>query len=139
MTTAAEWAALAERCEAAKGQDCEIDATMYALARNHLNPSAFLESFRREIATKTMVPVYTASLDAITARIEREFPGWGYDFKRRKADESPYSRGCFASVWETPSVRITSDCGQLRPCASPALALCAAFCRAMAAKGEANG
>jgi len=106
MTNKAEWLALAERCEAATGPDKLLDmAIRFALG----------------------APVrpwnYTASLDAITALIERELPevqwlcrtdtlgGFGNLYRRRNPDRS---WPCFAFT--------------------PALALCAAFCRAMAEK-----
>jgi hypothetical protein len=73
------------------------------------------------------VPALTASLDVITALIARELPDYAWLRKgetymtvyRRPADDKTWARHIDA------------------PGATPALALCAAFCRAKAARAEA--
>jgi hypothetical protein len=139
MTTKAEWIALAERCEKATGHDRDIDARIEALVngrladarapgwtfRAGLKPWQLSSAVRGEFISETSRPAshYTASLDAITTLIERELPevqwlcrpdkegGFGNLYRRRNPDRS---WPCFAFT--------------------PALALCAAFCRAMADK-----
>jgi hypothetical protein len=108
MTTKAQWIALAERCETAMESDRDIERCMGSLL-----PEGF-----------QMIPYFgfTASIDAITALIERELPGW--DWSITKAYEY-----CEATLWRyDPVFRSTA--------ASPALALCAAFCSVMAANLE---
>lgn len=71
MTTRATWLSIAERCEAAKGADREIDAAiMRALSgsREHWHEVA------GTFMTDDTCPHVTASIDAITALIERELP-----------------------------------------------------------------
>jgi hypothetical protein len=135
MTTKAQWLALAERCEKATGPDRELDCAIYALAKKHMNPAALLESFRREFSISAMIDAYTTSLDAITALIERELPAawvwtlgqnihhrtWSVSINNLDSDGAPYS-----VCWGASSY-------------APALALCAAFCRAMACKSEVAG
>jgi hypothetical protein len=123
MTTKAEWIALAERCEKATGSDREIDAEIYdALCPQRLGYKAG-KNIVRMFGGAAWLPCCTNSLDAITALIERELPevrwvcrtdtlgGFGNLYRRRNPDRS---WPCFAFT--------------------PALALCAAFCRAMAEK-----
>lgn len=84
--TREEWIALAERCEAATGPDREIDVEIFRL----LNPKyagpewqpyagglrhIYDSSDTRCVPPPEATPYRcTASLDAITALIEREFP-----------------------------------------------------------------
>jgi hypothetical protein len=122
MTSKAEWLALGERCEKATGPDREIDGAIFDALSLDLSISAeHLAKDKR--LTLEWLPKYSASLDAITALIERELPevrwvcrtdtlgGFGNLYRRRNPDRS---WPCFAFT--------------------PALALCAAFCRAMAEK-----
>jgi len=109
MTTKAEWIALAERCEGATEPDREIERCMCSLIPDGFQTIPFSG--------------FTSSLDAITALIEGELPemrwlcrtdtlgGFGNLYRRQNPDRS---WPCFAFT--------------------PALALCAAFCRAMAEK-----
>jgi hypothetical protein len=125
MTTKAEWLALAERCEKAKGPDQSIDVWI----ENYCGIAEFIQphTWRASIDSpeRGRIRPLTASLDAITALIERELPevrwvcrtdtlggrSFGNLYRRRNPDRS---WPCFAFT--------------------PALALCAAFCRAMAEK-----
>lgn len=143
MTTRDEWAALAERCENATGPDRDIDCeiivasfggeivwktanyTMEQYPAHRIASRSYIGGFANE-----HVPALTASLDAITALIERELPAawvwtlgqnihhraWGVSINNLNDDGEPYSVCWGASK------------------ASPALALCAAFCRAKAAQ-----
>jgi hypothetical protein len=70
----------------------------------------------------TFAQRYTASLDAITALIEREFPNSRWWVRRNYA-----SGACFTAVID-PALATAS----YADAETPALALCAAFCRAMA-------
>lgn len=122
-----EWLALAERCETAKGPDREIDASIYALLGHSVKRGPVSPYPRRErtwclrIAKNwSAMDRLTASLDAITALIERELPGSTFKVGRD---------GAGANYAQCAGKRITEA-------ATPTLALCAAFCRAMAEKGE---
>jgi hypothetical protein len=67
----------------------------------------------------TTMPPLTASLDAITALIEREFPDRLWTVLR-------FAFGAKAAIDPTLGTVIFADAE------TPALALCAVFCRAMA-------
>lgn len=110
MTSKAEWLALAERCEGATGSDRDIERCMGSLL-----PEGF-----------QMIPYFgfTSSLDAITSLIEREMPDAGWSAHNEYYD-----------VIEGRIMRRGQDT-IMRYSATPALALCAAFCRAMAEKAE---
>lgn len=113
MTTRETWLDLAARCEAAKGPDREIDGALREAAGFPVKPWG-----------------YTESLDAITALIGRELPGgsWFVGSGRTRPDEPLGGARIFAD-------EAGDKCIGEAECATPALALCAAFCRAMAAKG----
>jgi hypothetical protein len=126
MTSKAEWLALAERCEKAMEPDREIDWCIHAAI---LNWPAEIKPRQPGDAE------YTASLDAITALIERELP----DFHWR------IQGGCKKTGWiqmsGDPRAYIKSKAKDYKigfdgEAATPALALCAAFCRAMAEAAE---
>jgi len=129
MTTKAEWIALAERCEGATGPDREIERCICSLIPDGFQTIPFSG--------------FTSSLDAITALIERELPemrwlcrpdkegGFGNLYTAPEAIEQGSLK-----TWET----IKQESLKEWPCwayaDTPALALCAAFCRAMAEKVE---
>ena len=123
-----KWVELAERCEQATGPDRKIDwAIVEAIGK---------ADFYRTYATKPLlhkglVPTYTTSLDAITALIERELPGWRV---RWHTDGDGVHEAFLEDKGDFDAIdaRHTETFA-----ASPALALCAAFCRAMNEK-EAN-
>lgn len=145
MTAKAEWLALAERCEKATGPDREIDYRMayglgwrfdgYHLARDlpclsdeqFANLHNLAGQWKRPGVVDWPYPgtnhaepcVWTASLDAITGLIERELPDYDYTFGKTNG-----------------GLTIHAQCGspEMTFSATPALALCAAFCRAMAEK-----
>jgi hypothetical protein len=113
MTSKAEWIALAERCEKATGSDREIDWSIHALSIEwpvHLVPR------------NPEHPTFTASLDDMTALIERELP--------EVTGIIPLTGGDEAWLWPKSG---NPKGGWRCNAATPALALCAAFCRAMAA------
>lgn len=123
-----EWLALAERCETAKGADREIDGDIAHAAKQFVDylprvperPWLWAEFVEPDDWECWEAPEYTASLDAITALIERELPGSTFKVGRD---------GAGANYAQCAGKRITEA-------ATPTLALCAAFCRAMAEKGE---
>jgi hypothetical protein len=121
MTSKEEWLALAERCEKATGPDREIDGAIIAALGFSWRGMDYWDN-----ATSTKIlrgrTDYTASLDAITALIEREMTDAGWSAHSEYYDESVG--------------RITRRGKDTIVCyaATPALALCAAFCRAMAEK-----
>jgi hypothetical protein len=68
-----DWKALAIKCEEAPFSDRKLDAYIYALATNHIDPKSFFENFETEMSIMTMVPCYTSSLDAIKHLISGNF------------------------------------------------------------------
>lgn len=133
-TTPEQWLALAERIEKAMGPDREIDG-LIGKACKLLSPSArftkddlWLNAYiwtiedRSEYESFPYVEKYTSSLDIITALIEREFPDHLWTLQRN------YAFGAKAAIDPTLATAISADAE------TPALALCAAFCRAMAEK-----
>jgi hypothetical protein len=151
VTSKEEWLALAERCEKATGHDREIDADICILA-NWIGPTQPHQMFQGPAINlrrgedwnspsdgdwldwedadgdpwSDCAPRLTASLDAITALIERELPGW--DWSTAKSHEH-----CRANVWRLSPISRGSFPPKHATAATAALAMCAAFCRAMAA------
>lgn len=104
MVAREEWLALAERCEKATGADVEID---HAIAR--LTTSGKFRGF--------MIGACTSSVDGIIALIQRHGRMWAF---------WRHETGFKAAIEPTKEGAIYVDAE------TPALALCAAFCRAMA-------
>lgn len=154
-TTPEQWLALAERIEKATEPNREIDARIsvavgavvmhfsgvigkWAFWTTPVGPSqcASLSNVSgneddafRALSEYTIAPRYTASLDAITALIEREFPNSKWAVLRRengtKAMLDPIPAKDKIETWQVRTA-IYADAE------TPALALCAVFCRAMA-------
>jgi hypothetical protein len=128
------WMALAERCERATGPDVETDARLMLTLRPELGRAPYRQHYigrwirmdgRPDIIE---APSFTASLDAITALIERELPGRQW-LSGHSGDAFP---GKFTG-WLLPPPKPASPDTMCRA-NTEALARCAAFCRAMAAK-----
>jgi hypothetical protein len=143
--TREEWLALAERIEKATGPNRELDARIsvavgdvvmrflkvsgkWAFWTTPVEPmqSASLSNVSgneddafRSLGNYKIAPRYTGSLDAITARIELEFPDRLWTARRLEI-------GAKAAIDPTLATAIYADAE------TPALALCAVFCRAMA-------
>jgi hypothetical protein len=117
-----EWIALAERCEKATGPEREIDAAIHDAVYG--GSEACGAVIRWGGGVQWIAP-YTSSLDAITALIERELPEMRWLCRTN-------NEGGFGNLYR----KATLDLSDFRawPCyaATPALALCAAFCRACA-------
>ena len=162
MATAKEWIALAKRCEEATGPGREIDVEialaidLHPLGLQRLREiihmwgttAEFVSDLTIGNAWARMLPSYTASLDAITALMRTELPGWMVRVQWC---------GLSAEAWVAPDLNspvlaaeIRADEArwhdyadrnevELRPGSEQAaiLALCAAFCRAMAERSEA--
>ena len=109
-----KWLELAERCEKATGEDRDIDRCIAAYL-----PDGF---------QTYPISGFTSSLDAIMALIDRELPGSMRSIRKHPDGEA------VAQVWNS---QVVGETPRQRCCASEALALCAAFCRAMNEK-EAN-
>ena len=132
-----KWVELAERCEKAMGPDREIDAAMakaLGLVPPGLTPGAsrgYEARFSNSAGLVWDAPYYTTSLDAIAALIERKLPGWRV---RWHTDGDGVHEAFLEDKGDFDAIdaRHTETFA-----ASPALALCAAFCRAMNEK-EAN-
>ena len=118
MSTKAELQALLERVKAATGPNYALEIDIHAL-------------FARAVDTPDRrAPAYTASLDAITALIERELPGRGYGVL-------PAFDAWGGWIFRTMSpARFGGghDIGKGGP--TPALALTAAFLSALIAQME---
>lgn len=108
--TRSEWLAIAEACESATGPDRDIDARVGAALGIMWHGA------------------YTASLDAITAAIGERLPGWHWE---TGADRCALVR----DPAEALGAAADHVCWKA---ATPALALCAAFCRAMAERSAAD-
>ena len=113
-TKAAQWLDLAERCEKATGLDRKIEEVIFvALGRLPYSP---------------WIGDITASLDAITALIERELPGMRW---LCRSDV----KGGTGIVYPKPIAGLSAATPTwAADAATPALALCAAFAKAMADK-----
>jgi hypothetical protein len=124
VTTKAQWIALADRCETATGPDRDIDAEIYDATTPHvLYAGEYAGKFAvRTSGSAVWLPFFTYSIDDITALIERELAPISVDLQIRPKD-------AYAKLW----LHSRND-PSIRQAATPALALCAAFCRAMAEK-----
>jgi hypothetical protein len=157
--TREEWLSLAERIKKATEPNREIDARIsvavgavvmhfsgvigkWAFWTTPVEPnqcacfsnvSGNEDDAFRALSEFTFAPRYTASLDAITALIERKFPNSKWAALRREIgtkamlDQAPAKDKIAASLTLRPvRTAIYADAE------TPALALCAVFCRAMA-------
>jgi hypothetical protein len=133
-----EWLELARRCEQATGADREIDVLIGMAidwktdATRPLREVVSIYGGTAEFVARCIgstvsiyshdehMPRWTASLDAITALIEREMPKC--DWQLCKGGECTLIYG--GGIYEPLSVEAKA--------ATPALALAACFCRAMA-------
>jgi len=146
MATREEWFALAERIKKTKEPNRELDARIsvavgavvmrflkvtgkWAFWTTPVEPSqcASLSNVSgneddafRALSEFTFAPRYTSSIDIITALIEREFPNSEWEAW------SNYAFRAKAAIDPTLATAIYADAE------TPALALCAVFCRAMA-------
>jgi hypothetical protein len=135
-----DWNELASRCEAAKGLDRGIDDAIWwplSVAIGKYRVNAFGEreynvSYGdhppdwRALGPYNEAGPYTRSLDAIVALIEREAAGWAWTVYSKALGPHPIPR----------AVLVSQDFKNQIGCnaSTPSLALCAAFCRAMAEK-----
>jgi hypothetical protein len=119
MTTRDEWLALAGRCETAKGPDRELDADILS-AWAPLDRNGTKAGWRMDGEPGDWAKPYTASLDAITALIERELPG------------RDVHSGTFRGRANGMIMNADRTAGPWREAATEPLARCAAFCRAKA-------
>jgi hypothetical protein len=128
MTSKTEWIALAERCQKATGPEREIDGDIAHVAKQFVDylprvperPWLWAEFVEPDDWECWEAPEYTASLDAITALIAKEMTDAGWSAHSEYYDENV---GRIMRRGKDTIVRYA---------ATPALALCAAFCRAMA-------
>ena len=136
--TRTEWLALAERCEAATGPDTELDAAIacavhgWTQISEEIDPYGDVPMLIDRDGGGPMIPCeYTASIDAITALIERDLPGgaWSAGMGCVRPDEPVAGARLFSA--ESRYFCIGEAEGR-----SPALALCAAFCHAKAERAE---
>ena len=154
--TREEWLSLAERIKKATEPNREIDARIsvavgavvmhfsgvigkWAFWTTPVEPnqcacfsnvSGNEDDAFRALSELTFAPRYTASLDDITALIEREFPDSKWAALRREIGTKAMLDPIPAKDKIDPALRtaIYADAE------TPALALCAVFCRAMSGK-----
>lgn len=112
------WLALAARCEKAAGPDRDIERCIAAIL-----PDGF-QTYPIRGYTCSLDAI-TALIDAITALIERELPGWYW-----QTQSETYHNKAKALLRSLVGEWIAAA-GDAK---TPPLALCAAFCRAMAEK-----
>ncbi len=145
--TRSEWLALSKRCEEAKGPDREIDRAIFCAFNPEFSGPEWKwygmglrhecdGSDARTLPSASHTPArYTASLDTLTALIERELPGWSFGLHTHLKNDVTFSHaeaGLSRAYISTavPSLLIATA-------STTPLALCAAFCRAMAERTEA--
>ena len=161
MTSSSEWTQIAEACESAEGPDREIDARMAAALRFIPDRPEWCEESRLTVPVSYMTdhervvmvtlkkgerllsrvsPPYTSSLDAITEAIKWEFPDPYFGIGRAsRKDGRDWLAIVPGSGWSPSSLGVTTEVFNEKLCAyarTYVLALCAAFCRAMAVKAE---
>jgi hypothetical protein len=129
MTTRSEWNALAAKCKAATGPDREIDIRL-AVAVSDV-PAGYVrhDAFTWICKQKYGLPLtyspatFTDSIDVIVALIERELAGAWWEahsaFNGHYKERPNAVIGHYEDEWNAEAAADT-----------PALALCAAFCRA---------
>jgi hypothetical protein len=123
MADREQWLALAERCEKATGADDVIDWDILMTMCGDYGDtwlSAPAARYALSRGASYWAPEWTASLDAITALIERELPHYGATISRHL---------------QTNAVRLYGPgFDNTAVAATEPLARCSAFCRAMAEK-----
>lgn len=138
-----DWTELAVRCEAATGPDLEIDtAIAQALGWKALDYTNVWRVWKNAAGTTISSPyTYTGDLNVITAMIEQKLPDWHWRVQGGCRDTvldmmTGGSRALLALPQQdgARAIKIGSGGTGWGTCATPALALCAAFCRAMAYK-----
>lgn len=143
--TKAEWLALAKRCEAAKGPDREIDYDLGGMTKSsdygwplsddlkahllQMKPRICEECCEERGTIFTIVP-YTTCLTSIASLIERELPDPLWRVLKDWGDMSFAYVNIDKFMGEAPGI------GWNAQAATPALALCAAFCKAMSEKAD---
>ena len=132
MTTKAEWTALAERCEKATGPDQKLDAAIELALGRQVEWHVVSGEWNKHPVQLTSwggeaVPDFTRSLDAITALIERELPEMQWLCR-------PDAKGGFGNLYPKSHFDLVDYPIWPSYAATPALALCAAFAKAMAEK-----
>ena len=139
MTTRDEWLELAARCEKATGPDRDL-AKDIARALEMAPDDVVTQGYgwredssgwwlatgedARVCPKRIDPPPVLSSLDAITALIERELPGWE---RASSSHRGEYQASVYTPGYSPPI---------LGHAATEALARCAAFCRAMAEKEQ---
>ena len=123
MTTKEEWLVIAKRCEKATEGDGAIDKAIIAALGYSWRGMDYWDN-----ATTTKMlrgsTLYTYSIDAIAGLIERELPNHAWSIVHRLTIPGMKPNG---QIW-TGDERLMKH-GEA---ATPALALCSAFARAMA-------
>lgn len=128
-----EWKALARRCENVGRADIEVDEAINTAVYGYVSlfETTSTSDKKREYVGSPIgtTPRYTASIDDILYLIDREFPSRSWFA----------GKGCIRDDEPLGGARIFADengdmCVGKGQSATPALALCAAFCRAMGSK-----
>lgn len=156
---------LLARCEAATGPDREIDAAIAATFRIHWTSADHWINRSPEVEFRPMAPggwrdgwleiwmpgetsprdkwkalEYTASIDAISALIEKVLPdhyGYGWHKSSYMPETGPQPTRIAAEIWHVAGGHTSFTTGQTDK--SPALGLCIALLRALISRTPATG
>ncbi|MDR3448190.1 MAG: hypothetical protein P4M15_00300 [Alphaproteobacteria bacterium] len=134
---ASTWRDLADRCAKATGADRELDSAIACAAFGWTRETVEIMGIP-DVAVLVdtdgngpqIEGEYTGSLDCIVSLIERELPGQSWNVGWSNPEILGLDIPGFANCGD-------DDYGTSEA-ATPTLALCAAFCTAMAAKSEAE-
>ena len=127
MANRDEWLALASRAEDATGPDRSLDwDILKALGWSSIGGNVYDANY----CAHQIVPNPTGSIDAIVALIERELPGAGITLDKYWLAKPE------GAVWDAKLTIGIHGGGGYSEGPSAALALTAAFCRAMAEREQ---
>lgn len=92
-----DFAGLLARVREAKGPDRQIDADVF----EYVDPDfpSLPATFGTGAYTIVTAPLYTASIDAALALVERMLPGWFWRTGKMTAPHWDKSQGCYQPYW----------------------------------------
>ena len=133
MTTHEQWLALAKRCAEATGLDRNLDGDIYVLWFGDEDLRSIGYGLVRSVWMRSehAAPEVTGSIDAIVSLIEKTLPGWFVN-----ADLTPFNDSTTVEVRLRPKFYGVDKVGI--DGATPALALCQAYCLARAELAKEN-
>ena len=130
MTTHEQWLALAQRCAESTGLDRNLDGDIYVLWFGDEDLRSIGYGLVRSVWMRNehAAPEVTGSIDAIVSLIEKTLPGWWASADLTQCPHHQFETG-FRGRIQGPRY-IAQDYSVSG--ASPALALCRAYCIARA-------